>query len=103
MNPARAEAGLAQRVAAAARQVADVVALSSGPYATVRTVLPEDTVEGVSLHPSRVEVGVTVRWGRTLPEIATDVRAAVAAVVPDRAVDVTIADVLVDQPNPASH
>ncbi|WP_330932420.1 Asp23/Gls24 family envelope stress response protein [Spiractinospora alimapuensis] len=93
-----AEARLAERVAAAARESPDVVDLSAGAFGTVHTVLPGDVVSGVSLSASRVEVGVVVRWGRPLPDVAADVRATVAAVVPDRAVDVTIEDVVVETP-----
>lgn len=94
-----AEARLAHRVAAAARESPDVLDLSAGAFGTVHTVLYDDVVKGVSLSPTRVEVGVVVRWGRPLPDIAADVRGAVAVVVPDHAIDVTIEDVVAEAPS----
>ncbi|GAA3753203.1 putative alkaline shock family protein YloU [Spinactinospora alkalitolerans] len=93
-----AEAG--ERIAARVRACADVLDLSAGAFNTVATPVPGGRIDGVALRTDTVEIGVVVRYGRPLPEIATEIRAAVAPMVPDRAVHVSIEDVSVGLPGP---
>jgi hypothetical protein len=81
---------LADEVAGAVRRCSDVADLSSGPFGTVATYLPGKRVSGVALRDDEVEISIIVRQGRPLPEIADEVRAAVAPFVGDRPVNVHI-------------
>jgi hypothetical protein len=92
-GPADETAGatdLADEVAGAVRRCPDVAELSSGPFETVATYLPGRTVSGVALRDDEVEVSIVVRQGRPLPEIADEVRAAIAPLVGGRPVNVHI-------------
>ncbi|MBV2362655.1 hypothetical protein KUM37_04745 [Streptomonospora sp. NEAU-YY374] len=66
-------------MAARVRAVPGVVALSAGAFGTTATPGPGGRVEGVAVRAEGVEVGVVVRYGRPIPDIAADVRAAVLA------------------------
>jgi uncharacterized alkaline shock family protein YloU len=81
---------LADEVAGAVRRCPDVAELSSGPFETVATYLPGRKVSGVALRDDEVEVSIVVRQGRPLPEIADEVRAAIAPLVGGRPVNVHI-------------
>ncbi|MEV8633454.1 hypothetical protein AB0395_17510 [Streptosporangium sp. NPDC051023] len=81
---------LAHEIAEAVRRCPDVADLSGGPFGTVATYLPGERVSGVALREDEVEVSVVVQPGRPLPEIADEVRAALAPLVGDRAVNVHI-------------
>jgi hypothetical protein len=89
-EPAGREAGLAHGIADAVRRCPDVVDLSGGPFGTVATYLPGERVPGVALHEDGIEISVVVRLGRPLPEIADEVRAAVAPLADDLPVNVHI-------------
>jgi hypothetical protein len=89
-NPARRASGLAHRIADTVLRCPDVVDLSGGPFGTVATYLPGERLPGVALRENEVEVSVVVRLGRPLPEIADEMRAAVAPMVGDRPVNVHI-------------
>ncbi|MET9019373.1 hypothetical protein ABZV93_05285 [Actinopolymorpha sp. NPDC004070] len=91
---------LADRIAAAVTACPDVARLSAGPVATY---LPGRSVPGVAVRDEEIRVAVVARYGRPLAEIAEQVRAAVAPLVPARRVDVTIDDLAIgdeeyDQP-----
>ncbi|GAA3114687.1 hypothetical protein [Streptosporangium carneum] len=81
---------LAHEIAEVVRRCPDVADLSGGPFGTVATYLPGERVSGVALREDEVEVSVVVQPGRPLPEIADEVRAAVAPLVGDRPVNVHI-------------
>ncbi|MEV7012737.1 hypothetical protein [Streptosporangium sp. NPDC051022] len=81
---------LAHEIAEAVRNCPDVADLSGGPFGTVATYLPGERVSGVALRENEVEVSVVVQPGRPLPEIADEVRAALAPLVGDRPVNVHI-------------
>ncbi|WP_017627009.1 hypothetical protein [Nocardiopsis chromatogenes] len=91
----------ARRVAERALEVADVVELSAGSYGTTATLGAGVRVKGVWLHPDEVRVGVVVRYGRPVPDIAAEVREAVRPEVPGRAVHVEVEDVVAGAGGPA--
>jgi len=66
------------------------VDLSGGPFGTVATYLPGERLPGVALREDEVEVSIVVRMGRPLPEIADEVRKAIAPMVGDRPINVHI-------------
>ncbi|MDA0562903.1 hypothetical protein LG943_00910 [Streptomonospora sp. S1-112] len=85
-------------MAARVRALPDIAGLSAGEFGTTATPGPGGRVEGVAVRPEGVEVGVVVRYGRPIPDIAADVRAAVLAArggVPDSGdgVRVWVADI----------
>ncbi|MET9069207.1 hypothetical protein ACWDR1_25625 [Streptosporangium sandarakinum] len=81
---------LAHEVADAVRHCPGVAGLSGGPFGAVATYLPGEKVPGVAVRDDQVEVSIVVRPGRPLPEIAEDVRAALAPLVGGRPVNVHI-------------
>jgi hypothetical protein len=83
-------------VAAAARGCADVVDLSSGLFAETATYLPGRRIPGVRLRSDGVEVHIVARYGRPLPEVADQVRAAVTPLVGAAPVDVLVDDIAQD-------
>ena len=91
-------AELADRIVAAVTGCAAVAGLTGAPGGPVATYLPGRTVSGVAVRAGEVEVCVTARYGLPLPEVAEQVRQAVAPLVPDRAVDVVIGDITLAEP-----
>ncbi|MBB4935242.1 hypothetical protein F4561_006136 [Lipingzhangella halophila] len=85
-----------RRIADTVSGLPDIEGLSSGSLGTVCTPVPGGRIEGVALRDDSVQVGVVVRLGRPLPEIAADVHDAVLAMVPGRRVHVSIEDVAPD-------
>ncbi|WP_433244024.1 hypothetical protein ACQPYK_40930 [Streptosporangium sp. CA-135522] len=81
---------LAHEIAAVVRRCPDVTDLSGGPFGTVATYLPGERVSGVAVRDHEVEVSIVVQMGRPLPEIAEEVRTALAPLVGDRPVNVHI-------------
>ncbi|GAA3005341.1 hypothetical protein [Streptosporangium longisporum] len=92
-DPVHRAAALARGMADAVRRCPDVVDLSGGPFGTVATYMPGEMMPGVALREDEVEVSIVVRLGRPLPEIAEEVRAAVASMAGDRPVNVHIGGV----------
>jgi hypothetical protein len=70
-----------------------VAGLTQIPGIPVATYLPGRTVSGVAVRPGEVEICVIARYGMPLPQIAEQVRQAVAPLVADRVVNVVIADI----------
>ena len=92
--PAPAEAAeLADLIAAAVTSCPGVAGLSQNPDRPVATYLPGRTVSGVAVRAGEVEVCVVARYGRPLPQIAEQIRQAMEPLVPDRVVDIVIADI----------
>ena len=91
-------AGLADRIVGAVTGCAAVAGLTGAPGGPVATYLPGRTVSGVAVRAGEVEVCVTARYGLPLPEVAEQVRQAVAPLVPGRVVDVVIGDIAVAEP-----
>ena len=86
-------AGLADRIVGAVTGCAAVAGLTEAPGGPVATYLPGRTVSGVAVRAGEVEVCVVARYGQPLRAVAAQVRQAVAALVPDRVVDVVIGDI----------
>jgi hypothetical protein len=93
---------LADLIAAAVTSCPGVAALTQLPGIPVATYLPGRTVAGVAIRAGKVEVCVVARYGPPLPQIADQVRRAVAALVPDRVVDVVIGDITLPGAEPDS-
>jgi voltage-gated potassium channel Kch len=70
-----------------------VAGLHGGRFTTVASYLPGRRVIGVAVTPSEITVGVVGRYPNTVAQIAAQVRAAVATVVPGVAVTVAIEDI----------
>jgi hypothetical protein len=84
---------VADAIAAAALGCDGVDEMYAGGPVEVATYLPGRRVPGVRIADERVEVQIRVRWGRPIPQIASDVQAAVAPLAAGRQVDVLIGDV----------
>jgi hypothetical protein len=78
-----------------------VVRLDGGDFGTIATVGPGRRIVGVAVSSGRrsVAIGVVLRIGRPLPEIAAQLRKVVRGVAGDVPIDVTISDV-VSPPGP---
>ncbi|MGH3479341.1 MAG: hypothetical protein ACRDRY_05050 [Pseudonocardiaceae bacterium] len=101
------QAGVGQRadaVAAAVRSHPAVADLDGGPFGTIACYLPGRRVVGVRVgEPGEpVEVSVVARFGTPLPQLATELRRMITAVTGSRVIDVTINDVITDDPTPIS-
>ena len=88
-------ADLADRVAAAVRNVPGVADLHTGAFGEVATHLPGRKVGGVQIRPDHCAVHVVLYWGAPVLATADRVRAAVTPLVGTR-VDVTVEDVVPD-------
>ena len=83
------------------RRCPHVQELSAGPFGVVATYLPGRRIPGVVIRADRsgapvVEVHVVARYGPPVPEVAAEVRAAVAGVAgPRRSVTVVVDDLAV--------
>jgi hypothetical protein len=86
-------AELADQIVAAVTSCPGVAGLTQIPGIPVATYLPGRTVSGVAVRAGEVEVCVVARYGPPLPQIAEQVRQAVAPLVPDRVIDIIIADI----------
>ena len=95
---------LADAVAAAVRAHPAVANLDGGPFGTIACYLPGRRVVGVRVgEPGEpVEVSVVARLGTPLPQLATELRWVITAVTGSRVIDVTINDVITDDPAPLS-
>jgi hypothetical protein len=82
-------AELADRVAGAVTRCPDVAGLAQAPG------IP-------AARAGAVEVSVVARYGLPLPQVAAQVREAVAPLVPGQVVDVVIADIAAPQTRPAA-
>lgn len=91
---------LADAVAAAVRAHPAVADLDGGPFGTIACYLPGRRVVGVRIREpgEPVEVSVVARLGIPLPQLATELRRMIAAVVGSRVIDLTINDVITDDP-----
>ena len=95
------EAGTADAIAAAVTACAAVASLHGGGPRRTATYLPGRLVEGVHVDDHRVRVSVVAVQGVPVAEVAEQIRAAVAPLVPGRVVDVHVADLqLTDRPAP---
>jgi hypothetical protein len=90
------DAAVADAVAAAVARCGAVARLHAGRFGSVTTFLPGRRVTGVAVDPDGVTVGVVGRYPATVAEIAGQVRAAVAAVLPGVPVTVAVEDIALD-------
>ncbi|GAB3737084.1 Asp23/Gls24 family envelope stress response protein [Nocardiopsis nanhaiensis] len=81
-------------IAEEATRFPDVVELSSGYFGTLSTAVPGGMIRGVAIRDDYVEVGVVVRYGRPLPEIAAEIRRGLTPLTGGRAVHVSVEDVV---------
>ena len=72
----------------------DVVEPSSGSFGTLSTAALGGRISGVAVREDHIEVGVVVRYGRPLPEIATEIRRGLTPLAGGRAVHVSVEDVV---------
>lgn len=84
----------AQAIAEATIGFPDVVELSSGAFGTLSTPVRGGRVPGVAVRDDHVEVGVVVRYGRPLSEIAIELQRGLASLAGGRAVHVSVEDVV---------
>ncbi|ASU86444.1 hypothetical protein CDO52_25960 [Nocardiopsis gilva YIM 90087] len=87
---------MAREIANRVRGLSEVVDLSAGAFRTTATFTPGDRIEGVSVRENAVAIGVVLRCGRPIPEVAEEIRALVAPMAPGRRVDVSVEDVAAD-------
>src|SRR3981081_3908344 len=66
--------------------------LDSGPWGGVVSYLPGRQVAGVRIASDHVLISVRGRWGVPVAELARQVRAALAALVAPRRLDIVVAD-----------
>lgn len=72
----------------------DVVEPSSGSFGILSTAARGGRVQGVAVREDHIEVGVVVRYGRPLTDIATEIRRGLAPLAGGRAVHVSVEDVV---------
>lgn len=87
----------AHAVSAAVERCPTVASLFGGELDEIATYLPGEKVSGVRLRDDRVQLHVVARWGVTVGDLESDVRAAVAPLVGGRAVDVHVEDLEVPE------
>ncbi|MFI6499150.1 hypothetical protein [Nonomuraea typhae] len=88
----------ARAIADAALGVPGVAGLTGGPFGTVATYLPGERLAGVAVRDDAVEISIAARAGRRLPDLADDVRRAVAGLVGPRPVNIRIDDLVENLP-----
>jgi hypothetical protein len=86
-------------VAAAAQGCIDVDGLDGGPFDVVASYLPGRRVPGVRVGSDRVTVQVRTRWGASAPQVAAQLRVALAPVLAEHALDIVVSDIA-DPPEP---
>jgi hypothetical protein len=89
--------GLVDPIAMAVRACPAVAGLHGGRFGQITTYLPGRRVAGVTVFPGEIAIGVVGRYPASVSEIATQVRAAVAAVVPNVSVTVHVEDLLLPE------
>jgi hypothetical protein len=82
----------AEAVAAAAASCSGVARLSRGMPVEVATYLPGKRIYGVRVSDRFIEVHIVAHIGTVLPEVASQVRRAVAPLAPDCRIDVFVDD-----------
>lgn len=87
----------ADAVAGIVLAVPGVAGLHPGMFGEVATYLPGRRVVGVRIGDEHVDVHITVVSDIAVRATAASVRAAVAAALPGRAVDVTVEEVATEQ------
>lgn len=80
-------------VAAAVRGCPGVDDLDAGALGSVSSYLPGRKVPGVRVGTDEVTIQVRGRWAVPVPELARQIRSALATLVGDRMIDIVVADV----------
>ena len=80
---------IADRVAACR----SVARMSTGRFGEVATYLPGRRIPGVRVGEDRIDVHVVACWGVAVPDLAAEVRAALAPIAGRRPVDVHVDDI----------
>ncbi|WP_181019773.1 Asp23/Gls24 family envelope stress response protein [Nonomuraea typhae] len=88
----------ARAIADEALRVPGVAGLTGGPFGTVATYLPGERLAGVAVRDDGVEISIAARAGHPLPDLADDVRRAVAGLVGPLPVNIRIDDLVEDPP-----
>jgi hypothetical protein len=70
-----------------------VAGLGSGTIGELATYLPGRRVPGIRVSPERVELEICAAWGPPIKQIAEQIWAALAVVVTDRPIEITITDI----------
>lgn len=86
----------ADQIAAAVRACPQVAGLHGGRFGEVATYLSGRQVAGVQITPSGVFVHLVARYPADITELDTVVRAALAPLIVDVALNVVVEDLLVD-------
>lgn len=86
---------VARRIAGEAVRSPDVVGLSAGGFGTLVTPEPGGHVHGVAVRDTELEVGLIVRFGRPVPDIAAEIRRSLIPFADGRAVHISVEDVVV--------
>ncbi len=87
----------AQAVASAVSACPHVAGLSAGAVEEVATYLPGSRVQGIRVRDHVLEIHVVARWGLPLPEVATEIRAAVGGLAQGLPITVAIEDLAVPE------
>jgi len=85
----------AELVAAAVVACPDVAAMSAGPLGQYRSYLPGRSVPGVRIDDDHLIINVVARYGPALPELGSQLTAAITPILHGRRVTVTIDDIQV--------
>lgn len=80
-------------IAAAVSACRGVASMSGGKFGEIATYLPGRRVIGIRITEDAVEIHVVATWGRTLPEVAEEIRTAGVSLAGGRRIDVVIDDV----------
>lgn len=91
-NPALVDGVDIDVLAAAVRNCPSVDDLESGRPGSVATYLPGRRVPGLRVEHDRVTIAVRGMWNIPVGDVAAEIRAAVASLVGQRAIDVVVAD-----------
>ena len=87
----------ADAAAAAVLACPQVASLSAGAVEEIATYLPGRRVQGIRVRDDALEIHVVARWGSPLPDVAAEVRRAVAGLAGGRPVFVAIEDIEVPE------
>lgn len=81
-------------LAAAVLAVPGVSGLSGGALGDIASYLPGRQVSGIRVRPDGITVAIVAEYGRSLPQLSTDIRSAVARLSHGRPCNVLVEDVV---------
>lgn len=91
-----------EAIAAATLACPHVAGLSAGTVEEIATYLPGRRVQGIRIRDDVLEIHLVAKWGTPLPEVAAEVRQAVAGLAGGRQTAVSIEDIEVPEQGAAS-